>query len=95
MTSNESWVLCNRLSIWGPTQIISDVVQTLVSLLYFYGSANDVKILMYLFYVQFPILQDQYQAYFNNYDTLIATLDKLSRYSPFKKFMDVSPSSQI
>ncbi|KAK4512689.1 putative component of NuA3 histone acetyltransferase complex [Mucor velutinosus] len=52
-----------RLSIWGPTQIISDVIQT-----------------------WFPRIQQQYHIYFDNYDVLVTTYERLTRYQPFKKF---------
>ncbi|KAI7905093.1 Dbl homology domain-containing protein [Cokeromyces recurvatus] len=57
--------LDDRLSIWGPTQIISDVIQT-----------------------WFTSLQQQYHIYFDHYDILITTYERLSRYQPFKKFIE-------
>ncbi|GAN02098.1 hypothetical protein MAM1_0016c01538 [Mucor ambiguus] len=57
--------LQERLSIWGPTQIISDVIQT-----------------------WFPKVQQQYHIYFDNYDVLVTTYERLTRYQPFKKFTE-------
>ncbi|KAG1099141.1 hypothetical protein G6F42_017879 [Rhizopus arrhizus] len=57
--------LQERLNIWGPTQIISDVIQT-----------------------WFPRVQQQYHIYFDNYDVLVTTYERLTRYQPFKKFTE-------
>ncbi|ORY90992.1 Dbl homology domain-containing protein [Syncephalastrum racemosum] len=53
-----------RLCIWGPTQIISDVFQS-----------------------WFPML-DVYHAYLDNYALAVTTYERLTRYQPFKKFID-------
>ncbi|CDS04810.1 hypothetical protein LRAMOSA07340 [Lichtheimia ramosa] len=53
-----------RLQIWGPTQIISDVFQN--------------------WFQQLNV----YKAYLDNYDVAITTYERLTRYQPFKKFID-------
>ncbi|KAG0173934.1 hypothetical protein DFQ30_006566 [Apophysomyces sp. BC1015] len=53
-----------RLRMWGPTQIISDVFQT-----------------------WFPLLKI-YDKYLDNYDVAVTTYERLTRYQPFKKFID-------
>ncbi|KAG1466688.1 hypothetical protein G6F46_000886 [Rhizopus delemar] len=58
--------LKERMQIWGPTQILSDVFQS-----------------------WFPHL-DIYRPYFNNYAVSITTFERLTRYPPFKKFLDAS-----
>ncbi|KAF7725249.1 Protein T2 [Apophysomyces ossiformis] len=54
-----------RLSIWGPTQIVSDVFQA-----------------------WFPLLKKVYTTYLDNYDVSVTTYERLTRYQPFKKFVD-------
>ncbi|KAI9271390.1 Dbl homology domain-containing protein [Sporodiniella umbellata] len=56
--------LNERMRMWGPTQILSDVFQS-----------------------WFPKLE-AYRSYYNNYSVSITTLDRLSRYEPFKKFIE-------
>ncbi|CAO3671938.1 unnamed protein product [Rhizopus stolonifer] len=56
--------LKERMQIWGPTQILSDVFQS-----------------------WFPKLE-AYRSYFNNYSVSITTFERLTRYQPFKKFLD-------
>ncbi|KAL9559631.1 hypothetical protein MBANPS3_000337 [Mucor bainieri] len=76
-----------RLSIWGPTQIISDVIQT-------WRDTNlklDLHIIVnthYIYHLQFPKVQQQYHVYFDNYDVLVTTYERLTRYQPFKKFTE-------
>ncbi|CDH55192.1 hypothetical protein RO3G_04521 [Lichtheimia corymbifera JMRC:FSU:9682] len=53
-----------RLQIWGPTQIISDVFHSWFSSL------------------------SVYHAYLDNYDVAVTTYERLTRYQPFKKFID-------
>ncbi|KAI8393644.1 Dbl homology domain-containing protein [Radiomyces spectabilis] len=53
-----------RLKIWGPTQIISDVLLTWFSYL------------------------KCYHVYLDNYDVAVTTYERLTRYEPFKKFID-------
>ncbi|OBZ82583.1 FYVE, RhoGEF and PH domain-containing protein 4 [Choanephora cucurbitarum] len=53
-----------RLRIWGPTQILSDVFQS-----------------------WFPQLEC-YRIYLDNYDIALTTYERLTRYPPFKKFID-------
>ncbi|KAI8380067.1 Dbl homology domain-containing protein [Blakeslea trispora] len=53
-----------RLRIWGPTQILSDVFQS-----------------------WFPHLES-YRIYLDNYDIALTTYERLTRYPPFKKFID-------
>ncbi|KAI9276047.1 Dbl homology domain-containing protein [Sporodiniella umbellata] len=54
-----------RLSIWGPTQIMSDVI-----------------------HAWFPNIQKAYHAYLEHYSLSVSTFEKLSRYQPFKKFLE-------
>ncbi|KAG0192822.1 Protein T2 [Apophysomyces sp. BC1034] len=61
-----------RLSIWGPTQIVSDVFQT-----------------------WFPLLKKVYHAYLDNYDVSVTTYERLTRYQPFKKFVDSAHKDPI
>ncbi|CDS02878.1 hypothetical protein LRAMOSA00281 [Lichtheimia ramosa] len=53
-----------RLRIWGPTQIISDVFQSWFTRM------------------------EAYKAYLDNYGLAITTYERLTRYQPFKKFID-------
>ncbi|ORZ08594.1 Dbl homology domain-containing protein [Absidia repens] len=53
-----------RLRIWGPAQIISDVFQS-----------------------WFPLLE-VYHGYLSNYDVAMTTYERLTKYQPFKKFID-------
>ncbi|KAI9253262.1 Dbl homology domain-containing protein [Helicostylum pulchrum] len=54
-----------RLNIWGPTQIISDIVQT-----------------------RLTAQKEVYNNYFNRYDIMVTTFERLSRYQPFKKYIE-------
>ncbi|KAI7896749.1 Dbl homology domain-containing protein [Mucor mucedo] len=56
--------LQERLRIWGPTQILSDVFQA-----------------------WFPNIEC-YRLYLKNYDVSLTTYERLTRYQPFKKFID-------
>ncbi|CAO3628972.1 unnamed protein product [Mucor hiemalis] len=58
--------LKERMRIWGPTQILSDVFQA-----------------------WFPNL-DCYQVYLNHYAVALTTYERLTRYQPFKKFLDTA-----
>ncbi|KAI7856591.1 Dbl homology domain-containing protein [Circinella umbellata] len=53
-----------RLRIWGPTQIISDVFQSWFARM------------------------GTYKAYLDNYSIAVTTYERLTRYQPFKKFID-------
>ncbi|SAL96547.1 hypothetical protein [Absidia glauca] len=53
-----------RMHIWGPTQFLSDVLQS-----------------------WFPML-DAYHAYLSNYAIAMTTYERLTKYQPFKKFID-------
>ncbi|KAG2208496.1 hypothetical protein INT47_010192 [Mucor saturninus] len=59
-----------RLSIWGPTQIISDIIQT-----------------------RLAQTRKAYINYFDQYGTMITTFERLSRYQPFKKFIETVESN--
>ncbi|KAI8381542.1 Dbl homology domain-containing protein [Radiomyces spectabilis] len=56
----------DRLRIWGPTQIISDVFHTWIPRL------------------------NAYHTYLDHYDVSVTTYERLSRYQPFKKFVDAA-----
>ncbi|CEI96745.1 hypothetical protein RMCBS344292_10899 [Rhizopus microsporus] len=62
--------LKERMQIWGPTQILSDVFQS-----------------------WFPHLEI-YRSYFNNYGVSLTTYERLTRYQPFKKFLDATYKDQ-
>ncbi|KAI8341773.1 Dbl homology domain-containing protein [Chlamydoabsidia padenii] len=53
-----------RMRIWGPSQILSDVILS-----------------------WFPLL-DAYYAYLSNYAIAVTTYERLTKYQPFKKFID-------
>ncbi|KAG1453312.1 hypothetical protein G6F46_003823 [Rhizopus delemar] len=54
-----------RFSIWGPTQIMSDIILT-----------------------WFPKMQKIYRVYLDHYSIAVSTFERLSRYQPFKKFLE-------
>ncbi|ORY93849.1 Dbl homology domain-containing protein [Syncephalastrum racemosum] len=58
--------LNERLRIWGPTQIISDI-----------------------FMAWLPKLS-VYTTYLDNYSVAVSTYERLTRYQPFKKFIDTA-----